>query len=270
MSQAVAWMDGRWSTPDELGIPVSDRGLRLADGLFETILVIGSRPKLFSLHLERWRTGAELLAMQPPPPRSDLDPLVVDAVTRANLGQSPAALRLNWSRGSTGGRGLTMPGCGSERFWLTLDPCETDFRPVTTMISRHERRNADSRLSRCKTFAYGQAVLARQEAVSAGMDDALLLNTAGELCCSTSANLLVRRGGAWLTPPLSSGCLPGVMRGRALAQGISVETELAAEFDTNDQAVLINSLSCRPIASHNGKPMAAMTTAVDLWQSLLH
>ena len=174
-------MDGEWNSPDELSIPVSDRGLRLADGLFETILVIGSRPQLFSLHLERWRTGAELLAMQPPPPGSDLDPLVVDAVTRADLGHSPAALRLNWSRGSTGGRGLTMPGCGSERFWLTLDPCETDFRPVTTMISRHERRNATSRLSRVKTFAYGQAIQARREAIEQGADDALLLSTTGDL-----------------------------------------------------------------------------------------
>ena len=68
---------------------------------------------------------------------------------------------------------------------------------------------------------------------------------------------------------LSSGCLPGVMRGRALAQGIAVETELAAEFDTYDQAVLINSLSCRPIAFHNGQPMAATTDAMELWQSLL-
>ena len=59
------------------------------------------------------------------------------------------------------------------------------------------------------------------------------------------------------------------MRGRALAQGIAVETELEREFDVDDQAVLINSLSCRPIASHNGQPMAATTAAVELWQSLL-
>jgi hypothetical protein len=59
------------------------------------------------------------------------------------------------------------------------------------------------------------------------------------------------------------------MRGRALAQGLAVETELAAEFDADDQAVLINSLSCRPIASHNGRPMAAATVALELWQSLL-
>jgi hypothetical protein len=60
------------------------------------------------------------------------------------------------------------------------------------------------------------------------------------------------------------------MRGRALSQGLAVETELEAEFQTNDQAVLINSLSCRPITSHNGKLMAAMTSALEVWQSLLH
>ena len=56
---------------------------------------------------------------------------------------------------------------------------------------------------------------------------------------------------------------------RALAQGLAEETELAAEFDADDQAVLINSLSCRPIGSHNGQPMATTIAAVDLWQSLL-
>ena len=59
------------------------------------------------------------------------------------------------------------------------------------------------------------------------------------------------------------------MRGRALAQGIAVETELAAEFEADDQAVLINSLSCRPIAFHNGQTMAITISAVELWQSLL-
>ena len=110
----------------------------------------------------------------------------------------------------------------------------------------------------------------RREAQEQGADDALLLNTSGALCCGTAANLLIQRRGQWLTPALNSGCLPGVMRGRALAQGLAVEAELAAEFEPGDQAVLINSLSCRPIASHNGKPLAAMPDALEVWQSLLH
>ena len=59
------------------------------------------------------------------------------------------------------------------------------------------------------------------------------------------------------------------MRGRALAEGLAVETELLDDFEPDDQAVLINSLSCRPIGSHNGQPMATTIAAGDLWQSLL-
>ena len=39
MSAGVAWFDGQWGASDALAIPLSDRGLNLADGLFETVLV---------------------------------------------------------------------------------------------------------------------------------------------------------------------------------------------------------------------------------------
>lgn len=47
---------------------------------------------------------------------------------------------------------------------------------------------------------------------SEGFDDALLLNEKGQLAECTSANLFLVRGGKVLTPPLSSGCLPGITR----------------------------------------------------------
>lgn len=270
MSQAIAWMDGHWSSPDELPIPVSDRGLRLADGLFETILITQGEPHLLSEHLERWRAGSELLGMQPPPAQHQLEPLLKEAMAKAGVEHSSAALRLNWSRGSGHGRGLAPATQGCERFWLTLEPYDPDFNPVTTIISRHERRNADSRLSRCKTFAYGQAVQARLEAQAAGMDDALLLNTAGELCCGTTANLFVLRDGTWLTPPLSSGCLPGVMRARALASGQCQEAWLGAKLTATDQALLINSLSCRAIQAVDGISLPSANQSQTLWTQLLN
>ena len=270
MSPSIAWIDGHWGAVATLSLPLDDRALLLADGLFETVLIRNGQPQLLDEHLQRWRESAALLGMDPPPQRDNLDPLIEEAIQRSQLSEADGALRLNWSRGSTSQRGIGLPASGHHRFWLTLQPCTPAFSPVTTITSRHEQRNASSRLSRCKTFAYGQAIQARREAQEQGADDALLLNTAGALCCGTAANLLIRRRGQWLTPALSSGCLPGVMRGRALAQGLAVETELlAAAFEADDQAVLINSLSCRPIASHNGTPMAATTVALELWQSLL-
>ena len=47
-----------------------------------------------------------------------------------------------------------------------------------------------------QTFSYGQAIQARQEAERSGVDDALLRNTEGDLCCGTVANLLSSAGGA--------------------------------------------------------------------------
>ena len=52
-SRAVAWMDGCWGEPQQLTLPLSDRGLLLADGLFETVLVLGGQPQLLEAHLER-------------------------------------------------------------------------------------------------------------------------------------------------------------------------------------------------------------------------
>ena len=270
MTSSIAWIDGQWGTAASLKLPLDDRALLLADGLFETVLVRNGQPQLLQEHLQRWSDSAARLGMDAPPERDTLEPLIEDAIQRSQLNEADGALRLNWSRGSTPQRGIGLPASGHHRFWLTLQPCTPTFSPVNTITSRHERRNASSRLSHCKTFAYGQAIQARREAQEQGADDALLLNTAGAMCCATAANLLIRRHGQWLTPALSSGCLPGVMRGRALAQGIAVEAELEAEFEVDDQAVLINSLSCRPIASHNGKPLAAMTGALEVWQSLLH
>ncbi|HZP02913.1 MAG TPA: aminotransferase class IV [Terriglobia bacterium] len=51
-----------------------------------------------------------------------------------------------------------------------------------------------------------------ERAHAEGYDDALLLNEKGQLAECTSANLFLVRGKKVLTPPLSSGCLPGITR----------------------------------------------------------
>ena len=180
----------------------------------------------------------------------------------------PAALRLNWSRDGAGGRGLSGSGAQRSRFWLTLQAVQLDHQPIKAITSRGERRNAHSLLSRCKTFSYGQAIQARQEAERSGVDDALLRNTEGDLCCGTVANLLVQRAGRWLTPPLSSGCLPGVIRQRGLELGCIEEAALGEALQPGDQAVLVNSLSCRPIQSLDGQPMPLSDDGPALWRTL--
>ena len=270
MPVTIAWIDGRWGEPDALQLPISDRGLQLADGLFETILVLNGAAQLLPEHLARWTASAELLGMEPPPSQLDLSDLIDEAIVKSELHQASGALRLNWSRGSGQGRGIGIPNVNNHRFWLTLSPCSTRFQPIKTITSRLERRNRDSVSSRCKTFAYGAAIQARREAERAGADDALLHNTQGELCCGTVANLLVHRKGGWITPPLSSGCLPGVMRARAISLGIAMEAEVGETLQSSDQGLLINSLSCRPIKTHDNQSLTPTASAQELWQLLLN
>jgi 4-amino-4-deoxychorismate lyase len=265
----VAFLDGCGAEPSQLSLPLSDRGLQLADGLFETVLVLSGQPQLLDAHLQRWQRSATLLAMAPPPGAAELQPLIEEAITRAQLQTGSGALRLNWSRGNSEGRGINVPDQTQPRFWLQLSPHEPLFTTQTAIVSRHERRNSASRLSQCKTFAYGQAIQARLEAQQAGADEALLQGSSGELCCGSTANLLIQRQGQWLTPPLSSGCLPGVMRARLLELGLGREARLEATPEEGDRWLLINSLGCRPLRSVDGVRLKLHHDAEALWRSLL-
>ena len=270
MPVTIAWINGRWGEPDDLQLPLSDRGLQLADGLFETILVLDGAAQLLPEHLARWGASAELLGMDPPPSQRELSGLIDEAIVKSKLHKASGALRLNWSRGSGQGRGIGIPNVNKHRFWLTLTPYSPRFQPIKTITSRLERRNRDSVSSRCKTFAYTAAIQARREAERAGADDALLHNTQGELCCGTVANLLVHRDGLWITPPLSSGCLPGVMRARAISLGIAIEADVGDSLQSSDQGLLINSLSCKPIQMHDNQFFTPTTSAQEFWQLLLN
>ena len=285
MTSTIAWINGTWGHPSELKLPLSDRGLQLADGVFETVLIRGGEAQLLEAHHARWRAGAHTLGMAPPPSLEQLSPLLREAINRGGLdahttsenrlsaGPNHGALRLNWSRDGAAGRGIQVPAGEPDpalhRFWLTLSPHQPTFSVVRTWISRHERRNATSRLSHCKTFAYGQAIQARREAIEHGADEGLLLSTTGELCCATTANLLVRRQGQWLTPPLSSGCLPGVMRAELLKRGLAREATIHANPEPGDCWLLINSLDCRVVSAVEDLTLSPAVEAEQLWMNPL-
>ncbi len=74
-------------------------------------------------------------------------------------------------------------------------------------------------------------------------DDVVLVNERGELTETTIANLVLRVDGSWLTPPLGSGCLPGVERGRLLGEGTLTEQPLRVEdLHRAEDIALVSSL----------------------------
>ena len=114
-----------------------------------------------------------------------------------------------------------------------------------------------------------QSIQARLKAKANNFDDALLLSTTGEICCGTTANIIVRRDKKLVTPRLESGCLPGIMREQAIKKGLCEETELSPMPEANDEWLLINSLSCHPIKRIDNQPIKIFQHAESLWHSLL-
>ena len=268
-NKKLGWISGHWGIFKDLKVPINDRGLNFADGIFETILILNGVPQLLDEHLNRWEKSANILEMNPPPSKEWLISLVEDGINRAQLNNINGVIRINWSRGESEQRGIDISKTSFHSFWLEIDSYQPDFESISTMISQTERRNSFSQLSSCKTFSYNQGIQARLEAKNAGFNDALLLNSQGEICCATTANILVKRENNWLTPPSNSGCLPGIMRQRGIDLNIIKETLIEATPRDNDEWFLINSLSCHPIQKINTKRLKITTNPKDFWLTLL-
>lgn len=253
-------LDGRLHDTSVVPFDVSDRGLTLADGLFETLLVVDGRPFRRSAHLERMLTGAAALALPIGRDRleADLDLLL------ATLGPGTAVVRLTLTRGP-GARGLALPAEPRPTVLVTAAPWSPDLvgRPVRLATSSI-RRNETSPTARHKTLAYLDAIAATAEVRAAGCDDALFLNTEGRVASTTMANLFARIDGRLVTPPLGDGVLDGTTRRVVLevaeAAGLdAVEASLSrADLDRAEAIVLTNAVRLIvPAAGLDGRDLAA-------------
>lgn len=246
-------------------IPADDRGLTLGDGLFETVLASGGRLVDWDAHLRRMAAGCVVLGL-PGPDVEGARRLAEAALASAGLSADRAAVRLTLTAGS-GGRGLDRPQPLVPRMFATAAPAPPP-QGAARLVTAQVRRNAESPASRLKTLAYLDNVLARQEARRAGADEAVMLNTRGEVACAAAANLFWIRDGRLETPELACGVLAGIMRTRVLDAaarlGVAAREVRAPEaaLEQAQAMFLTNSLiGVRPVAAWNGRSLEASPLA---------
>ena len=146
-----------------------------------------------------------------------------------------------------------MPPAGARPVRLALDDDPVD---ATSPWLQHKTTRRDVYLTRA---------LRHPEA-----DDVVLVNQHGELTETTTANLALRIGGRWWTPPTTSGCLPGVERARLLDLGRLHERVLfVRDLHDAEQVAVLNSLrgwrAARLLVgqrSVRGRPVAVETSPV--------
>lgn len=241
------WVNGRIRKSGERAIDLTDRGVLLGDGLFETLLVRDGVPVFLEAHLDRLRAAAEVLDMPVP-----FDDEAIDtAIRKLSAGHESDALsaRITLTRGS-GTRGVLPPRATAARpqMAIALGPAAPPRRkPVLCMVSS-VRRNEGSPAASMKTLSYMDNILARQEAASVGADEAIMLNNQGYVTCASAANLFLVVDDEYLVTPNSDcGILPGIVRnkviGLARASGIPVEFGFVQDEDLRTHPVfLTNSL----------------------------
>jgi branched-chain amino acid aminotransferase/4-amino-4-deoxychorismate lyase len=236
-------------------VPADDRGLLLGDGLFETLLAEGGRLVDLEAHLARMIRGCAVLGLEPPAAAA-AGALAREALAAAGLTQGRAAVRITLTAGS--GRGLDRPDRAT-RLLAGASPAPAPSGPARLAIVGI-RRNPSSPSSRLKTLSYLDNVLARREARGQGAEEALMLNTEGQLACAAAANLFWITEGRLFTPALDCGVLDGIVRGQTIEKARALGVEIAdvaagpGALETAEALFLTSSLAgILPVASLDGR-----------------
>jgi branched-chain amino acid aminotransferase len=220
------WIKGELCDRHAASIAADAAGLLRGEGVFETLLAVAGRVLARERHLARLQIGAARMSLPPP----DL------ASLRAGLRSiTPAQhhrVRITYTR-SHDGADLT----------IITQPIQPRPSIETAMLSPH-RRNERSPLLGIKCTSYAENVLIHDEALRSGHGEALLLNTRDELCEGSMSNVFVVLDGQVFTPPLSSGCLPGVRRRMLLecCPWITERTILPTDLELATEVFLCSSL----------------------------
>jgi branched-chain amino acid aminotransferase len=260
---AHIWLNGRLLEAGAAHVSPSDRGFLLADGVFETIRASGGELLWLDDHFDRLHAGAGLLGIPSPLPDGAIAAGLRELIRADGLPDS--AVRLTLTRGPSARRGLWPPDePASPTLIATAAPYHAPL-PARLIISGTTRRNEFSPLSRVKYLGYGDAILARREALAHGGTDAVLLNTRGNVACCTVGNIFARDSRGWATPRLTDGPLPGLARARIMAAlGAQELTLTVADLHGARELIITNSLGITPVSHLEGHALLPPSIGAEL------
>jgi len=237
---------GRLVDADQARVSVLDHGFTVADGVFETLRVTRAGPFALSRHLRRLCESAAVLDL--PAPDLSVVQDAVDTVVGAwwSDGGSLGRLRVTYTAGAAplgSGRGAGEPT-------LVVAVASAEPWPETTSaVTVPWTRNEGSAVAGAKTTSYAENVVALRRAHEQGSSEALLANTRGELCEGTGTNVFVVHDGRLLTPPLTSGCLPGITRELVLEWfgGEEVDLPMSALHEADEVLITSSTRDVHPV-----------------------
>src|ERR1700683_990664 len=229
-------------------------------GVFSTLRIYDGMPFAWERHWPRMGRDATRMRI-PMPPDGDAVAADIQRLIEANRAWN-AVLRLMVVRN----RGGMFEGPAVTNDFDVI-AFSTDVPPWGTAMKLGvipNGRHAASEFAGAKILSWSENLTRYERAREQGLDEVVLLNERGEVSECTSANIFAVFKGAVhaervLTPPLSSGCLPGVTRAVLLEElrvsGVAVEERvlLPVDLESADEVFLASTTrELLPIASIQG------------------
>lgn len=212
------WFDGEMVPWREAKVHVLTHSLHYGLGVFEGVRAYetdrGTAIFRLAAHTERFFRSAHILGMQMPYDNDTLNAAQV-AVVQEN-GLESAYLRPLAFYGSEG-MGIRADMLKTHiaiatwewGAYLGEDGLKNGIRVRTSSFTRHHVNITMCRAKACGNYI--NSILALQEALSGGADEALMLDTEGYVTEGTGENIFIVRNGVVYTPDLSS-ALEGITR----------------------------------------------------------
>ena len=253
-----AYLNHKLLPVHEALIPVTDRGFRFGDGVFETIRVHQGIPYRFEWHLQRLATGLRAIHI-------NFDTIQLQALCAGLLKRNKCEqglLRIQVTRGSSGNGYL--PADSTPTFLIETQPLTpVPAGPVSLYLSSYRRIPAACLPVSNKLSQGMNSTLARMEAREHGCFEALQLNTEGIIAECSSSHIFWMKGNTLYTPALDAGVLDGSVRAAILSLYGNVIHETLTDIDTLTSADAV----CITNSSWLALPVSTLIQANCLWES---
>lgn len=236
MSELV-YVDGKFVEKEKAVVSVFDHGLLYGDGVFEGIRAYNGKVFKLEEHIDRLYDSAKAILLNIHVTKEEMGQIVVDSC--AQNGITDGYIRLVVTRG-VGDLGLNPYLCKQASIIciaanIQLYP-QKYYTEGLKIVTVPQTRNFHEALNpRIKSLNYLNNVLAKIEAIQAGVVEAMMLNTQGYVAECTGDNIFILRKGILYTPNIASGALEGITRETVIdlakRRGIEVREDFITRFD---------------------------------------
>jgi branched-chain amino acid aminotransferase len=220
----LIWMNGKLVPPEKASVSIFDHGVLYGDGVFEGLRQYNGQVFRQADHIKRLYASARAIRLDIPYSTAAMTEAIAATLQANNLKDS--YIRLIVTRGG-GSLDISPATCGTPGVFIIAGRIamysEETYRDGMAIITASTPRVAAAALSpRIKSLNYLNNIMAKWEAIDAGVAEAVMLNHLGFICECTADNIFIIRDGQVVTPAEESGILLGITR--------SVVLELAAQL----------------------------------------